>query len=109
MEYIFSYGTLQKSEVQLRLFGRPLRGWEDTLEGFKTSDIEIDDERFLAGGGGRRQLTAVASSGDAISGMVFEIPSSELALTDRYEPNNYERIAVTLNSGKQAWLYLQKI
>lgn len=105
MEYLFSYGTLQKSEVQLKLFGRFLKGTEDILEGYETADIEIDDPMFLEKEGSR-QLTAVASSDGKIDGMVFEITTEELAIVDRYEPENYKRITVELNSGKQAWLYL---
>ena len=106
MELLFSYGTLQKSETQLELFGRHLRGWTDVLEGFTTAEIEIDDEEFLAKGEGSKQLTAVAYSGGVINGMVFEITPEEIAMIDEYEPHNYERIVVTLRSGKRAWLYL---
>ena len=105
MEYLFSYGTLQKGEVQLKLFGRFLNGSKDILDGFKTADIVITDAVFLSKEESR-QLTAVISSDDVIDGMVFEISSEELAMVDRYEPNNYERISVALRSGKQAWLYL---
>ena len=104
MEYLFSYGTLQKTETQLKLFGRVLNGGNDTLEGYKTANILIEDEVFLAEEGSQ-QLTAVASIGDKIDGMVFAITSEELVMTDRYEPENYERVAVKLCSGKQAWLY----
>ena len=107
MEFVFSYGTLQRSEVQLKLFGRSLRGWEDKLEGYKTAEIEIDDQLFLARCEGTRQLTAVVSSGDAISGMAFEITQDELEMIDQYEPRNYKRFSVTLHSGKQAWIYLK--
>ncbi|MBK8467033.1 MAG: gamma-glutamylcyclotransferase [Chloracidobacterium sp.] len=107
MEYLFSYGTLQKSETQLELFGRLLNGWSDTLEGYKTAEIAIDDAVFLTREGSR-QLTAVASSGDKIYGMIFEISAEELERVDRYEPGNYERIKVTLRSGKQAWIYLKR-
>jgi gamma-glutamylcyclotransferase (GGCT)/AIG2-like uncharacterized protein YtfP len=105
MQYLFSYGTLQKSEVQLKLFGRLLEGSKDILEGYKTADIVITDAAFLTKEESR-QLTAVVSSDDMILGMVFEISSEDLAIVDRYEPSNYERISVTLRSGKQAWLYL---
>ena len=106
MEYLFSYGTLQKDETQLKLFGRLLKGGNDTLKGYKTANIVIEDEVFLTKEGSQ-QLTAVASSGDKIDGMVFEVSSEEIKMVDRYEPENYERIAVKLDSGKQAWLYLK--
>lgn len=105
MAYLFSYGTLQRSETQLRLFGRLLRGASDTLKGYKTADIVIADETFLAKEESR-QLTAMASDGDEVNGKVFEVTTEELAMIDRYEPENYERILVKLDSGKDAWLYV---
>ena len=40
-------------------------------------------------------------------GTVFEITDAELADTDRYEQlDGYRRMAVTLASGKQAWVYV---
>jgi hypothetical protein len=41
------------------------------------------------------------------SGTVFEVSEVELAAADRYEKiANHHRIAATLASGKQAWLYV---
>jgi len=107
MEYLFSYGTLQKSETQLKLFGRLLNGASDTLDDYKTANIEIEDEVFLTKEGSQ-QLTVVASNGDKIDGMVFEVSAEDIATADRYEPDNYERISVVLHSGRQAWLYLKR-
>lgn len=105
MEYLFSYGTLQKSETQLKLFGRVLKGGNDTLRGYKMANIVIEDKAFLTKEGSR-QLTAVASRNDKIDGMVFEVSFEEIEMIDRYEPENYERILVKLDSGKTAWLWL---
>jgi gamma-glutamylcyclotransferase (GGCT)/AIG2-like uncharacterized protein YtfP len=42
-----------------------------------------------------------------VSGTVFEITDVELAAADRYEQRAaYKRIAATLASGKQAWVYV---
>ena len=42
-----------------------------------------------------------------VSGMVFEITDAELAAADRYEElAAYKRIAATLASGKQTWVYV---
>ena len=42
-----------------------------------------------------------------MSGTVFEITDAELAAADEYErPAAYNRIAVTLASGKKAWVYV---
>lgn len=106
-EYLFSYGTLQNAEVQLKLFGRLLNGTSDTLTGYDASEIEITDEAFLAKGEKSVQLTAIASDLDQIDGMVFEVLTEELAYADTYEPAEYSRVEVILASGKKAWLYLK--
>ena len=106
-EYLFSYGTLQKTEVQLELFGRLFNGSKDILIGYKTSAVEITDAAFLAKGEQSVQLTATPSADGKISGMVFELSADELAHADTYEPTGYSRIEVTLASGKKAWVYLK--
>src|SRR5258705_12516192 len=107
-ELLFSYGTLQKEKVQVELFGRLLHGTKDILEGYKISSIEIKDEAFLSKGENKYQQTLIPSNNkiDKVEGMVFEISEEELLLADKYEPDNYKRIKVTLRSGKKAWIYL---
>lgn len=106
-ENLFSYGTLQKPEVQLKLFGRLLNGAKDILKGYKIVSIEVTDESFLAKGEGKFQRTLVPSkeNDDSIEGIVFELSTEELLLADKYEPDNYQRVIVTLKSGKEAWIY----
>ncbi|HEY8563551.1 MAG TPA: gamma-glutamylcyclotransferase family protein [Pyrinomonadaceae bacterium] len=107
MEYLFSYGTLQKPETQLRIFGRTLRGQRDVLRGWKISPVEIKDEAFLGRGEAKRQNTLIVSEtgAETVEGTVFEISAEELALADKYEPENYERFQVLLESGMKAWIY----
>ncbi|MGI8813256.1 MAG: gamma-glutamylcyclotransferase family protein [Pyrinomonadaceae bacterium] len=102
-QYLFSYGTLQSSEVQLALFGRELNGAADELPGYRKLEVEIDDERFVS----KLQSTAVVSenAGDVVEGTAFEISSKELLTLDKYEPRSYLRRQVVLRSGKNAWLY----
>ena len=111
MEYLFSYGTLQKDRVQLDLFGRLLTGTKDVLKGYKTSSIEITDESFLSKGEEKYQLTAIVSNDtrDSIEGTVFEISEEELLIADEYEPDGYKRFEVELESGKLAWLYMVRV
>jgi gamma-glutamylcyclotransferase (GGCT)/AIG2-like uncharacterized protein YtfP len=106
-EYLFSYGTLQKEITQLKLFGRLLNGAKDILKGYKLSPIEIRDKSFLSKGEENIQLTVTPSNDkqDSIHGAVFEISEEELLLADNYEPDNYKRIQVELESGKKAWVY----
>lgn len=109
-ELLFSYGTLQKETVQLELFGRVLKGTKDILAAHKIVPIEIKDEKFLAKGEQKTQLTIIASNNanDSIEGTVFEVSDEELLTADKYEPDNYERIKVMLKSGKEAWIYAAK-
>jgi len=106
MEYLFSYGTLQKEKVQLDLFGRILSGSGDVLRGYKVSTIEIRDEAFLSKGEGKHQKTLIVSASDIVDGTALEITGEELLLADKYEPKNYKRIKVMLESGKKAWIYV---
>ncbi|TMI71681.1 MAG: gamma-glutamylcyclotransferase [Bacteroidetes bacterium] len=107
-EYLFSYGTLQKPNVQVELFGRLLHGTPDVLEHYKLVGIEINDEKFLATGADKHQKTLAHSTdpSDVIEGMVFEISPDELLMADTYEPVNYKKIKVKLRSGKGAWIYV---
>src|SRR5215216_1314151 len=106
-ETLFSYGTLQKDKVQLELFGRVLKGSKDTLKGYRPSSIEIKDGSFLSKGEQKHQRIATMSNdkNDRIEGTVFEISEEELLLADKYEPNDYKRVKVELESGKKAWIY----
>jgi gamma-glutamylcyclotransferase (GGCT)/AIG2-like uncharacterized protein YtfP len=107
-QYLFSYGTLQKEEVQLELFGRKLKGFADVLRGYKLAAIEIRDEIFLSKGEENIQRTLVASDdvNDIVQGTVLELTEEELQQADKYEPDNYKRRQVQLDSGKQAWVYV---
>ena len=107
-ENLFSYGTLQKEEVQIELFGRFLNGVKDVLRGYKSVSIEITDEAFLAKGEDKIQTTLVPTNNenDIIEGMVFEISKEEILLSDKYEPTGYKRVEVKLDSRKAAWIYV---
>jgi gamma-glutamylcyclotransferase (GGCT)/AIG2-like uncharacterized protein YtfP len=106
-ERIFSYGTLQKEKVQLELFGRTLQGSNDTVSGYALSSIIINDVSVVSKSEQTQHLIAVAGNeDDKINGMVFEITPQELMIADEYETDDYKRIKVTLDSGKQAWIYV---
>ena len=107
-ENLFSYGTLQEERVQLKLFGRLLSGSKDILAGYKLSEIEIKDETFLAKGEKKFQQTLIPTDDDVdiIEGTVFEVSGEELRLSDEYEPENYKRIEVELESGRKSWVYV---
>jgi hypothetical protein len=107
--YLFSYGTLQREDVQKALFGRTLNGLPDVLHGYKLLTVEITDEAFLARGEEKYQRTVVASTdpNDRIEGTALELTDEELKQSDAYEPEGYERDRVKLESGIEAWIYLK--
>jgi len=106
---LFSYGTLQKRDIQVAHFGRELTGYRDALPGYSIRMVHVADPAVAAMTGETQHASAEPSSnaGDAIAGTVFEITEQELAAADRYEEAaSYRRIAVTLQSGRKAWLYV---
>jgi gamma-glutamylcyclotransferase (GGCT)/AIG2-like uncharacterized protein YtfP len=104
---LFSYGTLQRSDVQLETFGRRLIGWADEIIGFEQQSFRVDDPAFAAKSG-TADHTIVVFDGKAdsrVKGTVFAVTDAELAKSDAYEPEGYLRVEAALASGKRAWVY----
>jgi hypothetical protein len=110
MPLLFSYGTLQQDNVQLATFGRVLRGERDELVGFEQTLVKIEDESVVSTSG-KTHHPNVSYNGrneSRVRGTAFEITDAELASADHYETlGGYQRVAVVLASGKQAWLYVR--
>jgi hypothetical protein len=110
MPLLFSYGTLQHLEVQLSTFGRLLAGEADDLVGFEPSLVRIEDPG-VAAVLGRAHYANVVFTGRTdtrVSGTAFEVTDGELSAADEYErAAAYTRVAVTLASGREAWVYLR--
>jgi hypothetical protein len=109
MPLLFSYGTLQQANVQLATFGRRLQGQRDELPGFEESLVPIRDAQVVATTGKTHHANAAFNGRNEcrVSGTVFEITDAELADADRYEQlAAYVRVAATLGSGKEAWVYV---
>lgn len=109
MPWIFSYGTLQHDDVQRATYGRLLEGREDALVGFELTTVRIADPQRAAMLGRTHNANAAFDGREdsRVQGMVFEISDAELVDTDRYEEaDRYKRIAVTLASGLEAWVYV---
>ena len=106
-ELLFSYGTLQKEQTQLDLFGRRLTGTPDQLPGYTIREVTITDQKFLATGEDPVQRIVLPSGNinDHIEGTALEVTATELLAADQYEPPGYSRVQVTLASGRQAWIY----
>jgi gamma-glutamylcyclotransferase (GGCT)/AIG2-like uncharacterized protein YtfP len=108
MPLLFSYGTLQQPDVQRATFGRTLHGDADALPGFEPSLVKIEGQVLPTSVGGTHHANVVRTRGETrVNGTVFEVSDEELAAADAFEaPARYERIHVTLVSGKQAWVYV---
>ena len=110
MECLFSYGTLQQENVQLKNFGRILEGSKDILQKYILKEVEITDESVLKISNKKFHPILFFSNNekDEVHGTVFKITSSELFKADDYEVDDYERIEVILKSGIKSWIYVGK-
>ncbi|MEB3022593.1 gamma-glutamylcyclotransferase family protein [[Mycobacterium] crassicus] len=107
-ELLFSYGTLQLSEVQRSTFGRELDGRPDAIVGYDLDYVTITDPHVVAvSGSDRHPILRRSDAHDAaVPGTVFAISAAELAAADDYEVDAYRRISVPLRSGARAWVYV---
>ncbi|MES2137727.1 MAG: gamma-glutamylcyclotransferase family protein [Pseudomonadota bacterium] len=105
---LFCYGTLQQPEVQRANYGRLLEGKADVLAGYRLTLLNITDPQVVGISGKAVHTIARATDdpADRIPGTVFELTEQELVATDRYEVDAYARIAVTLESGRRAFVYV---
>ena len=109
MPWLFSYGTLQEEDVQWSTFGRRLIGQPDELRGFERSLVRIDDPQVAVASGRTHHANVTFTGRDdsRVTGTALEITDDELGAADEYERlAHYVRIAVTLASGREAWLYI---
>ena len=109
MPLLFSYGSLQQEDVQLSTFGRRLDGQRDELPRFAPSLVKVDDPGVVAriGRTHHANVTFNGNETSRVPGMAFEITDAELASVDAYEHAfDYGRIAATLASGRDAWVYV---
>jgi gamma-glutamylcyclotransferase (GGCT)/AIG2-like uncharacterized protein YtfP len=109
MPFLFSYGTLQREDVQLATFGRRLEGQPDELPGYAPSSVRIEDPLVAAALGQTHTANVTFNGRDEsrVPGMVFEISDAEFAGVDEYEaPFRYARVTARLASGRDAWVYV---
>lgn len=110
MPNLFSYGTLQKEQVQLETFGRVLNGEKDILAGYKLEMLEIKDPEVLRKSNQKYHPILVFSGNitDEVEGILFEVTEKEILQADEYEVDDYKRIKVSFKSGKQGFIYVGK-
>lgn len=107
--HLFSYGTLRHTEVQRALFGGPVPVAADALAGFRLATIEIGDPEVVGTSGLSIHLIldSTGDPADRVEGVVLSLSESELAAADAYETRDYARIAVRLESGIEAFVYVR--
>lgn len=109
MPLLFSYGTLQQDDVQVKTFGRKLSGDKDLLAGYEPALVKITDPA-VAARLGKTHHDNIAPTGDEwsnVQGTALEVTDAELAMADKYEDEfHYRRIEVELSSGNRAWVYV---
>lgn len=107
--WLFSYGTLRQSEVQLALFGRRLIEEADSLTGFRIDTIAIAEPDIVNLSGKAVHLILrrdMGGDGEPIPGAALAIDADDLAIADDYEGDNYSRVEVVLASGRRAFVYV---
>ncbi len=110
MPFLFSYGTLQKEQVQIETFGRLLLGKKDKLIGYRLGYVEITDPEVLRKSGQKYHpiLKFSADKKDMVQGVLFEVTEEEILLADEYEVDDYQRIETTFESGAKGFIYIEK-
>ncbi len=106
-QLLFSYGTLQNTQVQLETFGRVLEGYADKLLDYQLCHVKIEDASVVELSGETHHPIATPSSGDFVDGVVFKITQTELLKSDQYEVDSYQRIKGKFQSGQDAWVYVK--
>ncbi|NML57627.1 gamma-glutamylcyclotransferase family protein [Chryseobacterium cheonjiense] len=110
MPNLFSYGTLQKEQVQIETFGRILHGQKDVLTGYRLEMLEITDPEVLRKSNQKYHPILVFSGNpeDQVEGILFEVTDEEILQADEYEVDDYKRIEAVFRSGKSGFIYVGK-
>ena len=106
---LFSYGTLQRRDVQLATYGRPLDGSPDALLGYRLEVLPDRDADAVRISGTRTHMVVrrTGDPADRVAGILFLLTAEELAATDRYEGSDYGRAELPLSSGRRAFVYVE--
>lgn len=110
MPHLFSYGTLQKEQVQIETFGRILQGERDILIGYQLKMLEITDLEVLRKSNQKYHpiLEFSGNTEDEVRGVLFEVSYEEILKADEYEVDDYKRIETVFKSGKKGFIYVGK-
>ena len=106
---LFSYGTLQREDVQRATYGRRLDGEPDVLTGYQLEVLPDRDPNAVRISSTATHLVArpTGNPEDRVAGVVLLLTPEELEATDAYEGSDYRRTEVMLESGRRALLYVE--
>lgn len=109
MEKLFSYGSLQRSDVQVAVFGRTVDTHTDVLVGYRVVPIRLTDARTieLTETADHSILEKTSSPTDHVAGALLLVTEDDLILSDAFEPPEYHRVRAQLLSGGSAWVYVR--
>ena len=99
MPDLFAYGTLNEPQIQRAVFGRIIPGSPDALGGYKKETIDIQGQRYQAAGPDEQ---------GSVDGFVLSLSGDELRAADDYETFAYDKVSVTLESGRAALVYVKR-
>lgn len=105
---LFSYGTLQRADVQRDIFGGVTPGEPDAVVGHRLGEIVISDPHVIdiSGKAVHPVLITDETPGVVVTGTVFTLTDAQLAAADDYEVDAYRRQRMPLRSGREAWVYV---
>lgn len=99
MEHLFTYGTLQEEQVQQDVFGRLVQGHPDALLGFKKMENAVYGQYPV--------VIPTEDAKDKVKGTVYQVSLTNLEKADAYETDAYKREKFPLESGLEAWVYIE--
>ncbi len=100
-QLLFSYGTLQESEVQEKILDRKLKGTKDVLSGYIKHEKKMMDKYPIVVPSGNPK--------DVVEGVLYKVSNYELYKIDLYESLAYSRVLATLESSAKAWIYVPNV
>ncbi|WP_418515826.1 gamma-glutamylcyclotransferase family protein [Curtobacterium flaccumfaciens pv. flaccumfaciens] len=105
---VFSYGTLQQPLVQESLFGEHVPTTPDSLPGWRLDRVTITDPDVIrTSGSDQHPILRRGAPDDVVEGVALALGYEwQLRAVDGYEVADYQRVRVTLASGRTAWVYV---
>ncbi|MDN4641657.1 gamma-glutamylcyclotransferase [Agreia sp. PsM10] len=105
---VFSYGALQRREVQEAMFGRAFESRPAHLSGFEVIEVPVpaDHHDPIFGTSDTRLVLQPSAHPDSIlRGQLLALTPEELRIADGFEAPEYARQLVRIDNEIEAWVY----